>query len=304
MKTLFTLIISLLMFVGCSKPSGEEQTTPTPAPSRPEFKKYADEDEIKIMSFNIRNASTETDSANNWDNRKEACIELIKDHKPTLIGLQEPRFTTQWLYFKEQLKDSYSAYGVSRLSGDETGNGECMGILYDKSLIKLVEAGTFWLSKTPDKPSKSWDSAYERSATWGIFKHIPSGKHLYYINTHLDNEGNEARIEGMKLISKYLEKYKDVYPLFLTGDFNVDSGNDAIDPIRSYMWNARIVAPPSLSDYDTTYNGFKENPKVKIIDHIYCSKTNKVVEYHTIDEKYGGVNFISDHYPIYAIIKL
>lgn len=28
-----------------------------------------------------------------------------------------------------------------------------------------------------------------------------------------------------------------------------------------------------------------------------------VLEYHTVNENYG-VDFISDHYPIYAIIKL
>ena len=180
-----------------------------------------------------------------------------------------------------------------------------MGIMYDREIIEMVDSGTFWLSETPDVAgSKGWGAAYERSSTWGIFKHKPSGKTFFYINTHLDSESSEARIEGMKLISSRFEQYKDVYPLFFTGDLNVDSGNDAIDPIRSYMWNARYVAPPSLSDFDTTYNGFKENGKVKIIDHIYCTKTNKVVEYHTIDEQYGDVKFISDHYPIYAIIKL
>ena len=41
-----------------------------------------------------------------------------------------------------------------------------------------------------------------------------------------------------------------------------------------------------------------------IIDHIYCSNYLRVVEYHTVSEKYNNVNYVSDHYPIYAIIEL
>ena len=81
------------------------------------------------------------------------------------------------------------------------------------------------------------------------------------------------------------------------------SDNEAFDPIEAYMCNTRDVAPEGLTDYNTTYNGFTTG-KNSIVDHIYCSDYLKVVEYHTIDERYGDVNFVSDHYPIYAIIKL
>jgi endonuclease/exonuclease/phosphatase family metal-dependent hydrolase len=68
------------------------------------------------------------------------------------------------------------------------------------------------------------------------------------------------------------------------------------------MNNAREAAPEGLTDYNTTYNGYVTT-KNSIIDHIYCSNYLNVVEYHTINEDYG-VPFVSDHYPIYAIIKL
>ena len=74
-------------------------------------------------------------------------------------------------------------------------------------------------------------------------------------------------------------------------------------PIESYMYNTREVAPEWLTDYDTTFNGFTTG-KNSIIDHIYCSNYLKVVEYHTIDEQYNNTVYCSDHYPVYAIIKL
>lgn len=266
------------------------------------FKKYAGSDEIKIMSFNVRTKTSETDPANNWDNRKVACVELIKDQRPSVIGFQEAQYTLQWSYLKEQLASIYDGYGVNRDTGDESGKGEVMGILYDKNTVEKIDGGTFWLSETPNTPSKGFGANYSRNATWGLFKHIPSGKTFYYINTHLDHQVANAQIEGMKLISQHFEEYKDVYPIFLTGDLNITAANVALDPIESYMYNARYAAPSSYSDFKNTYNGWKVGGK-GIIDHIYCSNNLRVVEYHTIDDDYG-VPFVSDHYPIYAIVKL
>ena len=286
--------------LGCS--SSEDEPTPAPTPSL-SFKKYAGEDEVKIMSFNVRTKTNGDEGVKHWDNRKEACAALIKDHKPTLIGFQEAQYESQWLYLKEQLADNYEGYGVNRQTGKESGSGECMGIMYDKSVVKKIDGGTFWLSETPDKPSKGWDSAYTRSATWGVFKHIPTGKKFYYINTHLDNEGKQAQVEGMKLISQRFEEYRDTHHLFLTGDLNIYAANPALDPINSYMWNTRVYAPSALSDNFATYNGYSGSSN-SIIDHIYCSKGMQVVEYHTIKERYNGLKYVSDHYPIYSIIKM
>ena len=266
------------------------------------YQKYAGNDEIKIMSFNVRTKTSESDPANNWDNRKEACVLLVKDQRPSVIGYQEAQYTLQWAYLKEQLADKYESYGVNRDDGTESGKGEVMGIMYDRNVIEKIDGGTFWLSETPDVPSKGFGASYSRNATWGLFKHIPSGKIFYYINTHLDHKVANAQIEGMKLISQHFEEYKGTYPLFLTGDLNITADNVAIDPIESYMYNARNAAPSSYSDFDNTYNGWKVGGK-NIIDHIYCSNNLRVVEYHTIDDDYG-VPFVSDHYPIYAIVKL
>ncbi len=300
MKHLSLLIVSLLI-VGCSNPS--DDTTTPPASEPVEFKKYADDDEIKVMSFNVRTDSS-SDGTNGWSYRKTACVEMIKDQKPTIIGFQEAQFTLQWSYLKEQLKDEYEGFGVSRTTGKESGAGECMGIMYNKSVVEKLDGGTFWLSETPDEPSKGWDAAYTRSSTWGLFKHKPTGKKFYYINTHLDHESGKARIEGMKLIARYFEPYKKNYPIFLTGDMNTDMASEAMQAVKDFMWNTRLYAPTDLTDFRNTYNGWSTKTNNKVIDHIYCRKGAKVVEYHTITEKYDSAKFISDHYPIYAIVEL
>lgn len=300
MKTLFLLLSVVLLASSCGNPS----ETPTPKPPTSKYQKYAKENEIKIMSFNVRTKTSNDEGVNHWDQRKEACVAVVKDHKPTIIGYQEAQYNSQWVYLKNQLAADYESYGVNRSDGKESGSGEVVGIMWDPKIVKKIEVGTFWLSETPDTPSKGWDARYYRTATWGLFEHLPTGKEFLYINTHLDHESVTAQVEGMKLIAnKFKEHQKEVDALFLTGDLNVEATHDAIKAITGFMRNARTYA--NRTDSFGTTNSFESETKKSKIDHIYYSKEMKnPVEYYTIRDTYNGVKFVSDHYPIYTIIKL
>ena len=147
-----------------------------------------------------------------------------------------------------------------------------------------------------------------RTATWGLFEHIETGKQFFFLNTHLPlaNENLDdphlAKKEGMKIIEKKLLEYYDDYPLYMTGDFNVISTDKVLDGIREFMRNARTYA--SVRDTNPTVNGFGDSTSRKQIDHIYYSEYLKAVEYYTIMDSYEGITYVSDHYPIYAILKL
>lgn len=301
MKKILFLVSILMLAASCGN-----NATPTPTPSpTSKYQKYAKENEIKIMSFNLRTSGMDKDTPNHWDNRKAACVALIKDHMPDIMGVQEATYTAQWDWLKSQLWSvGYDGYGVNRQTGKESGAGEVPGILYNTNVIKKIDVGTFWLSETPDTPSKGWDAQYYRTATWGLFEHIPTGQQFLYINTHLDHESETAQVEGMKLIANKFQDYKnEVDAFFLTGDLNVDSSHKAIDAIKDFMRNSRTYANRSDS-YGTT-NGFSDPDKKGKIDHIYYNKELKnPIEYQTIRDAYNGVKFVSDHYPIYTIIKL
>ena len=298
MKKILFAIAILVFAVGCVN----NETSP-PKPPTSKYKKHAGEGEIKIMSFNIRTKTSKDEGINHWDQRKAACVALIKDHMPDIMGVQEATFTNQWLWLKDELKSAgYDGYGLNRQTGKESGSGECPGILWNGKVIKKIEAGTFWLSETPDTPSKGWDANYYRTATWGLFEHIATGQRFFMVNTHLDHESTTAQVEGMKLIEQKLLEYEWDYPLYLTGDFNVISTDKALDGVRKFMRNARTYA--TVRDANPTVNGFGDSTSRKQIDHIYYSDYLKVPEYYTIMDAYNGVTYVSDHYPIYAIIKL
>ncbi|MBQ5898797.1 MAG: endonuclease/exonuclease/phosphatase family protein, partial [Alistipes sp.] len=266
------------------------------------WQKYPEQGQLKIMSFNVRYGSAkETNPMNGWEFRKAACVEMILDHKPTLIGFQEAIYTTQWRFFQEELAADYEGFGVGRDDGAE--KGETMGILYRKSEIRRLKEGTFWLSPTPDVCSKAveWGAGHFRTATWGIFEYIATGEKFFFMNTHLDVKS--TRDNAMKLIAERIEMYNpDDLPVYLAGDFNADSSDKIFNNIGN-LKNTRLYAPAERSDHGPTANSWTGESK-SVIDHVYCSKHLTVYEYRTIRDPYSGVTYLSDHYPIYAIVSL
>ena len=207
--------------------------------------------------------------------------------------------------YRETYDESYINELLEKLAKLGAKTIVLTGVSYkaDKTGVIVYENGNVRYYEH-DKVSKGWDGACNRTATWGIFEHIATGKKFCYINTHLDHKGTEAQKEGMKLIVKKFKEYNpDGYPQFLTGDLNVKSDNVALDVLKGYMVNTRSAAPKDKTDNNRTHNGFSTSGG-SIIDHIYCTKDMQVVEYHTITENYGTAEYVSDHYPVYAIIKM
>jgi endonuclease/exonuclease/phosphatase family metal-dependent hydrolase len=263
------------------------------------LQKYADltSNEIKIMSFNVRYLTTESNILNNWEIRKEACIAMIKDQQPTVVGVQEAVFASQWSYLLAQLTGIYQGVGVGR--DDGATKGETMGILYRVADVDLESSGTFWLSETPDAVSKGWGSSLYRSATWAILRIKKTGQRFCYINTHMDLSA-DVRAKEIPLIMARFKKYNtNGYPQFFTADCNTASDDAIFKEMKQTMNVARDEAP--LTDYHITYNGWGTGNA--ILDNIFYSNTMTAIEYHTVIESYNSVKYLSDHYPIYSILK-
>ena len=56
-------------------------------------------------------------------------------------------------------------------------------VYYLRDRSELPDSGTFWLSETPDKVSRGWDGACNRTVTWVELKDRKSGKEFFYFNT-------------------------------------------------------------------------------------------------------------------------
>ncbi len=307
---MITYIINLFMFLsvlpGCGRAldnadfipdyeynaSGNVETPDEPDETVPD---KVEANQLKVISFNVRVGSADSNTKNAWDQRKAAIPAIIKKENPTVFGVQEA-LKMQIDYMKENLPE-YDAVGVGR--DDGKSSGEHMSIFWKKDVVTLEKSGTFWLSQTPDTPSKGWEANYYRTATWAVFKVNATGKRFFYMNTHLDHQAQLARENSIVLIcSKIQELNPDGYPAVLTADFNSKTTDAIFDPLKAVMQDARATAP--ITDNLGTYNGWGASDSV--IDHIFYSGLT-VQRYRTIRDAYLGIRYASDHYPISAMFE-
>ena len=246
---------------------------------------------LKVMSYNIRLGSAQ-DGTNSWALRYTATGKMLEDQKPDVFGVQEA-LEYQVRYIEEMC--GYESVGVGRENGKK--EGEHMSIFWNKKTVSMLKWGTFWLSETPEKPSKGWDADCFRTATWALMKDKKTGKKFYFVNTHLDHKGTEAQKNGLKLIvDRIAEINPDGLPMVLTGDFNIEPKNPALKDLDARMQSARNIA--EKTDDHATYNGWGKSSTM--IDYIYVSGFSSCPEYQTVTKRYEDRKFISDHYPIFA----
>lgn len=255
--------------------------------------------ELKVMTYNIR-LSLESDKENAWNNRKNDALALMDYYHPDYFGVQEA-VPQQMIDIKTNLKD-YDYVGVGR--DDGKNQGEYSAIFYDKTKLEVTKSGTFWLSETPEKPSKGWDAAFNRVCTYAFFKIKKTGKQFLALNLHFDHVGNLARVNSAKLI---LEKIKELnpkkLPLTLTGDFNLTDDSEPIKIISESLDNAFYHSKKSHYGPKGTFTGFDINtvPKDRI-DYIFV-KGFEILSNRTINDRRENLLYPSDHFPILAEIK-
>ena len=251
---------------------------------------------LRYISYNIR-YSRANDGDNSWMNRRNGTINMINAENPDIFGVQEA-YIEQVKFMEDSLPD-YAHVGVGRDDGKE--GGEHMAVFYKKARFTLVDNGDFWLSETPNEPSRGWDAACYRIVTWAKLKDSSSGKQFYVFNTHLDHIGKVAREQSILLLCNRIRQITNTTkaPVFLSGDFNSTIDNPIFEPLKDFMKESRNN--PVMTDEKATYNGFdiaSNNTPDHKIDYIFYRNAQSV-GFKTLDGSYG-VPYISDHYPIEA----
>lgn len=262
---------------------------------------------VKVMSYNIR-LDTEVDGVNQWKNRPNKVIGLIKKYNPDLFGVQEAKHN-QMLDLQKGLND-YSYVGVGRDDGKE--KGEYSAIFYKKEKFEVLLQNTFWLSETPVVPgSKSWDAAITRVVTFALFKNIATGKLFYYANTHFDHIGKEARKNSAELIKQQVAAFiksataqkEGKIPAIVSGDFNSEPTDAPYLTITNGQIFPLFDSRPA-NNLTGTFCGFELNKmECKTIDYIFHSEDWNASGYQVIQDN-DGKYYPSDHLPIMVTLTL
>ena len=249
---------------------------------------------IKVMSYNIRYGSAH-DGDNSWKIRRIATPAMLDDQAPVAFGVQEA-LDFQIAYILKKCP-RYKCVGVGREDGKSSG--EHMSVFYDTSRIELLDWGTYWLSETPDVPSIGWDAQCHRTATWTKMRLKDTKEVFFFVNTHLDHVGSEARRNGLALIVNNIGKMNpEGFPMILTGDMNMTPGNECFTDLYKIMKSARTEAEDS--DDTPSATGFKKPSS--IIDYVFYSGFDRCTDFKVVSKSYENIPFISDHYPVTATL--
>ena len=234
---------------------------------------------------------------------------------------------------KPQLDDmlaalpEYRYVGVGRDDGKE--KGEYSPVFYRKDKFKLLNSGTFWLSETPDQVSKGWDGQCRRVCSWAYLQRKSDKTRFYFLSTHLDHRGKVAKMEGAKLIVKFIEEHCKGENIIIVGDFNVTQTSA---PYKVFAECGLLNDTYDVAKYrfapTGTFNAFDPRRYTESrIDHIFVSKDITVSRYGVLtyhyfrnmkaDEQDMGsaapkeikgenrdVKCLTDHYTVQSFITL
>jgi endonuclease/exonuclease/phosphatase family metal-dependent hydrolase len=259
---------------------------------------------LKVMSYNLKYASESGPHA--WSRRRPLVRDLIRAQAPDLIGTQEG--------LDGQLGDltadlpEYGRVGSGREGG---AKGEFSAIFYNKTKFKLLEAGDFWLSDTPEVAgSRSWGNLLPRMATRVLLEDVVTGAKLYHFNTHFDHLIPRSRSKSAELLARRIAGRKLTVPVVVTGDFNTSQLGSVHatlappEPGATALRDACDIALAREGQRLSTFHHWKGPVNGgKRIDWILASGDFACSKWQVITTQENGM-WPSDHFPVVSELVL
>jgi endonuclease/exonuclease/phosphatase family metal-dependent hydrolase len=256
---------------------------------------------LRVMSYNIRCGSCEkVDDPNHWSRRKSLVAQTIRSAQADLVGLQEAElFQIRDLI---ALLPQYDWVGVGRDDGAE--KGEMNAVLVRRAMLTISSSKTFWLSETPERVSRGWDAALNRTLSLLKLRRQSDGREFIFANTHFDHVGQVARRESARLIDATLQREAGGLPVILTGDLNDRPGSVAHSLLTQVLVDAAVASLKPLSGGDLTFNGFGSDLQAgNKIDYVLVDGLTQVLSHQVLSEQFEG-RYASDHYALRAEVRL
>ena len=302
LQKLTALLLALLMLFAlpaCNNaadavttPSITTQADPLPDPPQdddPPVVEMLPEQEIRVLDQNV------LCNANSISQRAPTMIEYFLSSNVDSIGVQE--CVAAWAdALDEGLKEKYARVGVECGTGADKGSFATY-VYYLKDKYKVLATDTFWMSTTPDVPSKYSDTVdMNRTCTWVILEDIETGFRYVHMNCHLDWMDQAVNVVQTQMIRNLMIRFAEMgYPVFATGDYNTGEGKISYGQMLASDWiaDSKYVAAES----DTTVSHFGNNDTID-----YCFVTDAymtVHQYDVIDHVHNNVE-VSDHNGIFV----
>jgi endonuclease/exonuclease/phosphatase family metal-dependent hydrolase len=251
---------------------------------------------VSVLTLNLRFGLAD-DGPNGWEHRRHSVVKLFTRCAPDFIATQEANdFQVEYL---AQNLPGYQYIGKRNPAPRFWQNN----VLYYREENPCKKFGHFFLSETPDVPSRSYGSQFPRQATLGLF--YVAGKPLVCLNTHFDFD-EPAHMGAAQVIKEKLASFSTDIPVVLLGDFNTTPESacyrwfigGATNGEAGMDFNETFKQPrPS------TFHGFTGKPLAGHIDWILFRGPLRLEECRVLKGSIDGV-LVSDHYPVQAIFTL
>ena len=255
---------------------------------------------LTALTYNIR-FDNPADGDDAWPKRRDFLAAQIRFNAPDVFGIQEG-LLRQLVYLDSAFAD-YARVGVGRDDGKE--GGEYSAFYFRRDRFRVLASGTFWLSETPNVPSRGWDAALNRVCSYACLFDSLSSRPFWVFNTHFDHMGQEARRHSAELI---LKKVKELnpggFPVIVMGDFNSKPADAPVQTILKEMSDTESISQELSFGPAGTFNGFKfHEPVTERIDYIFLGGKGLKVLQHAVLSDNRNCHYPSDHLPVLARLE-
>ena len=255
------------------------------------------DDDITVMSYNIRCFAFEDIYKKSWFYRADFVRQVIASYAPDVIGFQEVTSMHE-----DYMKDHLVGYDFAFAYRKEKGAfNEAVAIAYRTDRFEKIDEGKFWLSETPDVPSKDYGSKENRLAIYTVLKERSTGKTFAFYCTHLDYLDDDVRAKQMDVL---LNKMGEIAgsKIFL-GDLNGYDDTDMYDNAAQAGYvDAYEAAIEKVGDKEPTFQKFGgENENDRRIDYIFTTPDFTVKKFVKDSTTFNGT-YPSDHFPLIGIL--
>lgn len=220
---------------------------------------------------------------------------MLVQHNPDFLGIQES-LPNQVEFIDHKLK-GHALIGFGR---DGKGSAsESVPVFYDNVKYQLLDWEVFWLSETPDIPSKGWDAALNRITTYAVLKNRKAGDTTHVFNTHFDHRGELSRKEAAALLVKKIKALGlERSRVILMGDLNSTPEEEPVQILRNVLQDAYAASEQRPRGPVGTFNAFDpDGVPDERIDYVF-SLNARVLNYVNLDTRRRNGRWISDHLPV------
>jgi len=287
-------------------------------------------------SSTITIASWNTLITNSKKNISSGATALSKS--ADILDVQELNYKPERQAIRDKLMCKNCAYTGYMYKWSSVGaTPASVSIFWNKTKFTKKEAGWLW---SYGKNQKYWAVEKDKNApdgkvasryiTWVRLQDKATGREFYVLNTHTiaaidkDGTGNANNPKRMALYKRHMEvltafiqtiKTKGDYPIFLTGDFNVDYRKD--NPAYQGLKGMSVYAdfPYAMLTTLDMHNGWQRFNLAGIADDARTqgSSGNRIIDYvwstdrsdvTPLSASISSNSYGSDHYPVFYSFEL